>query len=87
MIKRASDIAEKSFMKIDVLNGARRIENTFCKKDIRCYIAYDNQKVAGIITEKELIGAHPNRIAADIMSKKHVIVNANIYGKLKRILI
>lgn len=75
MIKEAFTIVEKNFMKVDILNGVRRIQNIFCEKDIDCFIVYENKQLVGIVTKKELTGAHPNRIIADVMSHKYICIN------------
>ncbi len=79
MIKKASDIIEKNLMKVDILSGVRRIQNVFHKEGIECFAAYDNKSLAGVITKKELVGAHPNRIIADIMSGKYICVDCCTY--------
>jgi len=79
MIKKVSDILEKNLMKVDVLNGVRRILNVFHEEGIEYFVAYDNNSLAGVITKKELIGAHPNRIIADIMSGKYKCVDCCTY--------
>jgi len=75
MTKKVSDIIERNLMKVDVLNGVRRIQNVFLEEGIECFVAYDEKGLAGIITKKELVGAHPNRIIADIMSDKYICVD------------
>lgn len=79
MIKKASDIMEKNFMEIDILNGVRKIQNIFHQEGIECFIAYDNKNLAGVVTNKELVGVHPNRIAADIISDKYMCIDRGIY--------
>lgn len=79
MIKKVSDIIEKNLMKVDVLNGVRRIQNIFHEEGIECFVAYDDIKLTGIITKKELVSAHPNRIIADIMSDKYICVDCCMY--------
>jgi diguanylate cyclase (GGDEF)-like protein len=79
MIKKASDIIEKNLIKVDVLNGVRRIQNAFHEEGIECFVAYDNKRICGVITKKELVGAHPNRIIADIMSGKYICVDFCTY--------
>jgi len=66
-------------MKVDVMNGVRRIQNVFREESIECFVAYDNESIAGVITKKELVGAHPNRIIADIMSGKYICVECCTY--------
>ena len=42
-------------------------------------LVYKSCELVGIVTEKELITAHPNRIVADIMSNKYVCVKGSTY--------
>lgn len=79
MIKKVSDITVKEFMKIDILNGVKKAQNIFQEKGIECFIAYENNRISGIITKRELVGAHPNRIIADIMSDKYICVDCCTY--------
>ncbi|MGE5629871.1 MAG: diguanylate cyclase [Caulobacteraceae bacterium] len=79
MIKKSSDIMEKNFTKVDVLTGVRKVQNIFQEEGIECFVAYENKRLAGIITKKELVGAHPNRIIADIMSDKYICVECCMY--------
>lgn len=79
MIKKVSDIIEKNLMKVDVLNGVRRIQDIFQEEGIECFVAYEGKKLVGIITKNELIGAHPNRIIADVMSDKYICVDYGMY--------
>lgn len=79
MNKKAINIAEKNFMKVDILDGVRRIQNIFCEDDIDCFIVYENKDLMGIVTKKELVRAHPNRILADIMSDRYICINCHIH--------
>lgn len=79
MIKKVYDIIEKNFMKVNVLNGIRRIQGIFHEKDIECFIAYEDERLVGIVTKKELVGAHSNRIVADVMSDKYICVDHCMY--------
>lgn len=75
MIKKVFDIIEKNLMKIDVLNGTKKIQDIFHEESIECFTVYDEDIIVGVVTKDELVGAHPNRIAADVMSHKYVIVD------------
>ncbi|WP_368488765.1 diguanylate cyclase [Clostridium sp. BJN0013] len=79
MNKKAINIAEKNFMKVDILDGVRRTQNIFCENDIDCFIVYENKKLVGIVTKKELVRAHPNRILADIMSDRYICINCYVH--------
>jgi len=75
MIEKVSKIVDGNFMKVDILVGIRRVHDIFYEKNTECFIAYDNEKLMGVITKKELIGAHPNRIIADVMYDKYICIN------------
>lgn len=75
MIKKVFDIIEKKIMKIDVLNGTKKIQDIFHQESIECFTVYDEYIIVGVITKDELVGAHPNRIAEDVMSHKYIVVN------------
>ncbi|MCY6957442.1 GGDEF domain-containing protein [Clostridium brassicae] len=79
MIQRIGEIANKSFMKVDILNGVRTAQKFFYEKDIECFPAYEDGKLVGLVTKKELVAAHPNRIIIDVMSRKYKCVDYNTY--------
>lgn len=74
-MKKILNIIDKNFMKVDILNGVRRIENVFYEKNIECFAAYEDERLVGVVTKKELVGVHSNRIIADVMSHKYICVN------------
>lgn len=75
MIKKVFEIVDKKIMKVDILNGVGRIQNIYLDEGIECFTAYEDNALAGIVTKRELVGAHPNRIIEDVMSKKYKCVN------------
>ncbi|MCM8709428.1 GGDEF domain-containing protein [Clostridium sp. SYSU_GA19001] len=79
MIKKAFDIIENNILKVNVLNATRKIQDIFQEKGTGCFIVYEEDKLTGVITKNELIGSHPNRIAADIMSHKYMRVDYGMY--------
>ncbi|MCI1994598.1 diguanylate cyclase [Clostridium luticellarii] len=79
MIQNVLGIADKNFVKVNIFSGVNSIQHHFYENDIVCFVVYDSDELAGIITEKELIGAHPNRIIADVMSDKYVCLNGDTY--------
>lgn len=79
MIKKALNIVDRNFMKVDILNGVGRFQNMFYEKNIECFVAYENEEVVGVVTKRELVGAHPNRIIADVMSDKYTCVDCCSY--------
>lgn len=66
---------KKNLREVQVLTGVRKIEDVFSREGIECFIVYEEKNLIGVITEKELVGAHPNRLAADVMSDKYLCVD------------
>jgi diguanylate cyclase (GGDEF)-like protein len=79
MINKCSTIADKNFVKVDILNGVRRLQQISCEKNIECFAVYENKELVGIVTPRELLLAHPNRIVADVMSSKYLCVDCNLH--------
>lgn len=77
MIQKVHNIINNNFMKVDILNGVRRIQRIFDEKSIECFPVFEYDSLVGIVTKKELVSAHPNRIAADIMSNKYKCVSSD----------
>ncbi|WIF95414.1 GGDEF domain-containing protein [Caminicella sporogenes] len=75
MIRKVSNIMVRDFTVVDVLNGVRFIKELALKKDIDNFLVAENNEIVGIITKKQLIAAHPNRIAADVMLNNFVCVS------------
>ncbi|WP_242954399.1 diguanylate cyclase [Clostridium oryzae] len=65
-------------MKVNVLDGTRKIQDVFHEEGIECFTVYEEDRLTGVITKNELIGAHPNRIVADIMSNKYICADHDI---------
>ncbi|KZL89637.1 diguanylate cyclase domain-containing protein [Clostridium magnum] len=74
-MQKILNIVDKNFIKVDILNGIRKIQNVFYEKNIECFAAYENKRLVGIVTKRELVAAHSNRIIADVMSDKYMCVN------------
>ncbi|WP_097027263.1 diguanylate cyclase [Clostridium peptidivorans] len=79
MMQRVLNVMDKNFMKVDFLNGVRRIQDVFYERNTECFVVYDDEKLAGVVTKKELVRAHPNRIIADVMSDKYICIDYCTY--------
>ncbi|WP_165000459.1 diguanylate cyclase [Anaerophilus nitritogenes] len=55
------------FMCIDILEGVSTIRDIAFNQGINYFPVIDHHQIKGMITNKELIDVHPNRIAADAM--------------------
>ncbi len=76
MIACVSDIMKREIQTIDFYDGLRKAERLMEENNIGCLPVLKEGMLAGILTLKEISKAHPNRIAADAMSKKIISVPA-----------
>lgn len=73
-IKRVSDIYSKEFFLVDVLEGVSKTRSLILETGINACPVLDNGILVGVITVKDLLKAHPNRIIADAMNRELVTV-------------
>lgn len=78
MIERVLNILDKNFLEVDILNGVRYIQEIFSEKNIKHFLICEEKILVGIITSRELVRSHPNRIAADVMSNNYICVESNL---------
>lgn len=79
MMQKVLNVMDKNLMEVDFLSGVRRIQDAFYERNTECFAVYDNERLVGVVTKKELIRAHPNRIIADVMSDKYICVDYCTY--------
>lgn len=68
MIKSVSDIMLKEFLTVDALDGVQKVQNLLLESGVDCFPVFGDNQLTGVLTYKDLIRAHPNRIVADAMS-------------------
>lgn len=73
-IMRVSDIYSKEFFSVDVLEGVSKTRSLILETGISACPVLDNGNLVGVITVKDLLKAHPNRIIADAMNRELVTV-------------
>lgn len=73
-IKRVSDIYSKDFFLVDVLEGVSKTRSLILETDTNACPVLDNGILVGVVTVKDLLKAHPNRIIADAMNRELVTV-------------
>lgn len=86
MIKRAYEIMSDNFIVVDALDSIKSIEDKVIEKGLDVFLVREDNKLVGILTYKNIIKAHPNRIAADAMSTifKIIPIDTPIW-RIKRI--
>ena len=77
-INRVADIYSKEFSAVDVLDGVSKIIPFLSETDNCCCPVMDEGNLVGVITYKDLLRTHPNRIVADAMRGEPVIVPAEM---------
>lgn len=68
MIRTVYEILIEDYTTVDAYWGIRRVQNIAEKADIDCFPVLDNGKIIGVLTRRDMITAHPNRIVLDAMS-------------------
>ncbi len=76
MIRQVSDIMDKNFLTIQALDCVSVIRNLATENKLEYFPVYEDNSIIGVVTYKELIIAHPNRIAADAMTTDFVCIKA-----------
>ena len=77
-IKRVADIYSKEFYVVDVLDGVSKIRSFLLETGNDCCPVMDEGNLVGVITYKDLLRTHPNRIIADAMRGEPVTVPAEM---------
>ena len=68
MIRTVYEILIEDFTTVDAYWGIRRVQDIAEKADLDCFPVSDNGKIIGILTRRDMMTAHPNRIVLDAMS-------------------
>lgn len=77
MIKEAASICNTNFAIVDSLTSIRRIIQ-LTEKGYDFFIVTENNSLLGILTCKDILQNHPNRIAIDALKSEHEIVNSSL---------
>ena len=77
-VKRVNNIYFKEFSAVDVLDGVSKVRSHLLETGNCCFPVMDGDKLVGVITYKDLLKTHPNRIVADAMCREPVSVSADI---------
>jgi len=75
MIKRVKEIMKIDFIKVDILNSVKNVIDLSLAHKQDYFPVFDEDTLVGIITYKELMNAHPNRIIADAMTEQYLSVS------------
>ncbi len=68
MIKKVFEIMIKDCIILDGLWGMRRVQDIVEKNNMEYFPVADNGQIVGVLTRKDLIKSHPNRIVLDAMT-------------------
>jgi len=78
MMKQIASIMDKNFLKVKALDCVSFIKDLALEKRIDYFPVVENNITIGVVTYKELIQAHPNRIAADAMTHSFMVINSDM---------
>lgn len=77
MIRYVFDIMIKKYLVVNVLDGLRYIHSLVAETPCDGFPVMEDNQIVGVLTYKDLLQAHPNRIAADAMSGHAVYIDAH----------
>lgn len=77
-IKRVANICDKEFPVVDAMDGVSKIKSFLLEIDNYYCSVTDEGKLVGVITYKDLMKSHPNRIIADAMHGEPITVPADM---------
>ena len=77
-VKRVSNIYSREFAAVDVWDGVSKIRSLLLETGDCCCPVMDGGNLVGVITYKDLLRTHPNRIIADAMCPEPVTVPAEM---------
>ncbi|MBU5485136.1 GGDEF domain-containing protein [Clostridium sp. MSJ-11] len=79
MIRKVSDIMLTEFIIIDALLCVSNIGESILNKGIGCFLVEEKGSIIGVITQKDLINCHPNRLAVDAMTDRYQYIDENMF--------
>lgn len=75
MIRKVKDIAIKDLVMVDIFCPVGRIQQMVFEKRCNYFLVVDDGEIIGVLTLKELIKTHPNRIAVDAVSGNYDFIS------------
>ncbi len=75
MINSVASICTQEYLKVNPLDGVRKIQTLLSEGNMNYCLVWENNHIQGVLTPRELFTAHPNRIAADIMTTEIPVVS------------
>lgn len=86
MMRRVLDIMDENFYKVDILKGIKEVQNIFYEKNIKYSAVYNNERLVGVLTLRELVIANPNSIVENVMTDRYTCIDCKSYiWKVKEI--
>ncbi|XER05347.1 hypothetical protein SRRS_08290 [Sporomusa rhizae] len=76
MMRYICDIMIRKFIIVDVLDGLRYIQSLVSEDRFDGFPVMEENQVVGVLTYRNLLQSHPNRIAADAMTDQFAYIDA-----------
>ncbi|QEK11248.1 diguanylate cyclase [Crassaminicella thermophila] len=70
MIRKISEIMIKNFVAVDTCDGVLKAERMLTENNAEGALVFEGTTLVGVVTYKDLLRSHPNRIVADAMNTK-----------------
>ncbi|SHK18098.1 GGDEF domain-containing protein [Paramaledivibacter caminithermalis] len=77
MMRSVSEIMLKNFRNINLLDGVKKAQDFVINEGIDYFPVIDQKEIVGILTYRDLIKAHPNRIVADAMNDTIISISSS----------
>jgi len=77
MMRKVFEIMMEDYTIVDALWGMRRVQDIAENTDINFFPVTDNGRIVGVLTKRDLIKSHPNRIVLDAMSGSYKYIEAD----------
>jgi len=84
MITRIADIMETKFPSISILDSVKKAVDLLFSSNCDCCPVFDQDRLVGIVSCRNLMKTHPNRIIADALSNDYITISSDAsiwYGR------
>lgn len=86
ILRRVLDMMNKNLYKVDILKKIKEVQNIFYERNIDCSAVYNNERLVGALTLRDLVIANPNSVVEDVMTDRYTCIDYKEYiWKIKEI--
>ncbi|WP_242842418.1 GGDEF domain-containing protein [Clostridium tyrobutyricum] len=86
ILRRVLDMMNKNLYKVDRLKKIKEVQNIFYERNNDCSAVYNNERLVGVLTLRDLVIANPNSVVEDVMTDRYKCIDYKEYiWKIKEI--